>query len=356
MTRAAGARRLALVCALAVAAVSLSAGGQGLPDLTPSLRELASARHLLFGTAVQLAALQADPQYADVLATEYSALTPENGMKWDAVEPEPGVFDFGPGDALVSFALDHGMAVRGHNLVWQEQNPAWLTDGHWTRDELVALLRDHIRTVVGHYRGRVAQWDVVNEPLADDGSLRRDVWETGIGSDYIAMAFRWAREADPHAELFLNEYGLEFGGPKADAAYRLVAELRADGVPIDGVGLQLHDPAEAASLLPALPRVIARFNSLGLDVAITEMDVWLPKSSASTTAARRAQAGFYATALQDCLRAARCSTFSTWGFTDRYSWVPAFFPGYTDALPFAADYRPKPAALALQADLRQRAA
>ena len=284
-----------------------------------------------------------------MLATEYNALTPENEMKWDAIEPAPHTFDFGPGDALVAFARSHGMAVRGHNLVWQEENPQWLTSVPWTRDQLEAILREHILSVVGHYRGEVAQWDVVNEPLSEDGTLRPDVWSDGIGPDYIAMAFEWAHQADPGAELFLNEYGLEFGGPKTDAAYELVARLRTQGIPIDGIGLQMHDPLAAAPLLPALPAVISRFNALGLDVAMTEMDVWLPAQTAASDL--RAQAAFYRSALADCLSARRCSTFSTWGFTDRYSWVPSRFPGFAAALPFSADYRPKPAARAIQAEL-----
>ena len=293
--------------------------------------------------------MDSDPDYADVLATQYGALTPENEMKWDAIEPQPHTFDFGAGDALVAFARAHGMAVRGHNLVWQEENPPWLTGTPWTRDQLISLLREHILTVVGHYRGQVAQWDVVNEPFNDDGTLRPDIWSDGIGPDYIAMAFEWAHQADPSAELFLNEYGLEFGGPKTDAAYQLVARLRSEGVPIDGVGLQMHDPLAAAPLLPELRTVMSLFNALGVDVGITEMDVWLPDGAVEQDL--QAQASFYRTALADCLGASRCSTFSTWGFTDRYSWVPSRFPGFTAALPFGADFTPKPAARALQAEL-----
>src|SRR5581483_4998905 len=134
-----------------------------------------------------------------------------------------------------------------------------------------------------------------------------------------------------------------------DAVYQLAARLRSEGVPIEGIGLQMHAPVAAADLLPAVPSVMARFNSLGLDVAVTEMDVWLPDRPDSSDL--RAQAAFYRAVLGDCLAATRCSTFSTWGFTDRYSWVPSRFPGFTAALPFGADYRAKPAARAIQAEL-----
>jgi len=342
--------RAVLIIAVILGPVVVFAVGAAAPgNLQPTLRSVAAARHLVLGTAVRLTAVDNDPSYDDVLATQYNALTPENEMKWATIEPSPHAFDFGPADALVDFAEANGMVVRGHNLVWQEQNPSWLTDGHWNRDQLISLLREHIMRVVGHYRGRVAQWDVVNEPLAEDGTLRPDIWSEGIGPDYIAMAFDWAHQADPRAELFLNEYGIEFGGPKTDAAYRLVAGLRAQGVPVEGIGLQMHDPVETSPELPALPVVMARLNSLGVDVAVTEMDVWLPTASAAADLG--AQAAYYRTVLADCLAAARCSTFSTWGFTDRYSWVPGRFPGYTDALPWDSELRAKPAALAIRAEL-----
>ena len=120
------------------------------------------------------------------------------------------------------------------------QLPAWLTEGTWTRDELIAIIREHITTVVGHYRGRVAAWDVVNEGVGDDGSLRDTIWLRGIGPEYIDMAFRWAHEADPDALLFYNDYAGEGLGTKSDAIYALVQGLLERGVPINGVGLQMH--------------------------------------------------------------------------------------------------------------------
>ncbi|HET6793551.1 MAG TPA: endo-1,4-beta-xylanase [Acidimicrobiales bacterium] len=343
--------RLAMVAlCLAMLPALLLADPPGVVQLSPSLRQLAAARHLLFGTAVRVPALELDGQYGSVLADQYDAVTPENAMKWDTIQPGPHTYDFRAGDAVVSFARSHHMVVRGHNLVWHEQNPAWLTSRSWTRDQLIALLRGHIMTVVGHYRGEVAQWDVVNEAIGDDGTLRRNIWLDGIGPDYIAMAFRWAHQADPAAELFYNDYGLELGGPRTQAAYDLVSRLRSRGVPVHGVGLQFHEPVTTADRLAAVPGVMARFDALGLDVAVTELDVWLPQGPSGRPLARslEAQAGYYRTVLDDCLAAARCSTFATWGFTDRYSWVPGRFPGYSQALPFDVSYHPKPAAYALQ--------
>lgn len=335
-----------LVACLAVLGAGAFRGAPQVAELEPSLRQLAAARHLVLGSAVRLNALQSDEGYASLVAAQYDAITPENEMKWENIQPGPHTYDFGPGDALVSFAQAHHMLVRGHNLVWYEQNPSWLTGRRWTRTRLMAVLRDHILTVVGHYRGQVAQWDVVNEAVEDSGQLRRNIWLEGIGPDYIAMAFRWAHQADPSAELFYNDYGIEFGGPKTDGVYRLLAGLRSQGVPVDGLGIQMHDPVSTAPQLPALPGVMARFNALGLDVAVTEMDVWLP--TRRTGADLGAQAAYFGQVLRDCLSAARCSTFSTWGSTDRYSWVPSHFPGYAEALPFSAALEIKPAARELQ--------
>ena len=127
-----------------------------------------------------------------MLADQFNLVEPENVMKWATIHPAPNRYDFTAGDRLVAFAEQHHMAVRGHNLVWHVQNPPWLTNGHFTRKQAIKVLRDHIHTVVGHYRGKIAQWDVVNEPLQDTGRCRDSIWLRTIGPKYIAMAFRFA--------------------------------------------------------------------------------------------------------------------------------------------------------------------
>ena len=189
-------------------AVSCSSGGSEPPSPTPtpSLRSLAQARGIAIGAAVGPQYLRDEPAYAETLGREFSMLTPENAMKFGLVHPDRDRYDFTDADYIVDFAEAHGMQVRGHNLVWHFQLPTWLTEGTWTRDELIAILHEHITTVVGHYRGRVAAWDVVNEAVGDDGSLRDTIWLRGIGPEYVDMAFRWAHEADPDALLFYNDY------------------------------------------------------------------------------------------------------------------------------------------------------
>lgn len=319
------------------------------PPLVPTLRSLAAPSGLRVGAAVDVNALVRDSRYAATLAGEYDMVTPENVMKWDVTEPRPGRFDFRQADELVRFAAGHGMAVRGHNLVWFEQNPGWLVKGGagaMTAQQMSDALRRHITTVVGHFRGEISQWDVVNEAMGDDGSLRPDLWLTSLGPAYLADAFEWAHAADPGAVLFYNDYGIEAPGPKADAVYELLSWLKAHGVPVGGVGFELHVIGPDRFDAGALATEMDRFSRLGLQVAVTEMDVRMRPPF--TAASLREQAADYAGALGACRARPACRTFVTWGFTDGDSWVPGTFPGFGAALPFDARMRPKPAAYAIQ--------
>ena len=344
--------RASILCVIAVGLGSLAplpaSAARKPEELAPPLRRLAARHGLAFGTAVRAAALQQDEDYSDVLGHQYNALTPENELKWAIVHPQPDVYDFRAADIIVAFARRHHMVVHGHTLAWYSQNPDWLLRGHFGRERLIAILRDHIATVVGRYRGRVSQWDVVNEAVDDGGALRHNVWLDGIGPDYIALAFRFAHEADPTAKLFYNDYLIENPGPKATAVKRLVRDLVASHVPINGVGFQLHT-LPALFSAPDLARKMAEFSRLGLDVAITEHDVWL--APPFDHAALLAQARVYRASLASCLAAPNCHTYVTWGFTDRYSWIPSTFPPFGEALPFDANLVPKPAAYALHDEL-----
>ncbi len=275
-------------------------------------------------------------------------LTPENAMKFEPLRPSRERYDFDHADALVDFAEKHAMQVRGHTLVWHQQLPSWLTERDWTRDELIEILREHITTVVGRYRGRVAAWDVVNEAVADDGSLRDTIWRQVIGPEYIDMAFRWAHEADPDALLFYNDYGGEVLGPKSDAIYALVRDLLQRDVPIHGVGLQTHvsldwfpEPQDIAANVDSLSANMDRLSALGLVVHITETDVRIERPITEDELAK--QARIYGAALEACLSAQNCKALVLWGFTDRHSWIPYAFPGTGAALVFDDAYRPKPA-------------
>ncbi len=216
-----------------------------------------------------------DVRGAALVRRHFNSVTPENVLKWALVHPRLGEYDFAPADAYVEFGVSNGMFVVGHTLVWHSQVPRWVFEdasgNPVTRDTLLARMRDHIHTVVGRYRGRVRGWDVVNEALNEDGTLRTTPWRTIIGDDYIEQAFRFANEADPAAELYYNDYSVE-NAPKREGAVRLVSELLHAGIPITGVGLQGHNkldwptPAQEDSTISA-------FAALGVKVMITELDV-----------------------------------------------------------------------------------
>ncbi len=340
--RRTGAAMLALT--VAMVAGGMSAFAADLP-----LRALAAQRGLQIGAAVAMAPFRSDPTYQAVLKREYNILVAENAFKWESTQIGRDRWYFGDTDALVAFAEANGMAVRGHTLAWHNQNPAWLTAGNFSRDEAIAILHDHIATLVGRYKGRVAQWDVVNEAMGDDDKLRQDtIWYRLIGPDYIALAFRFAHEADPAAKLFYNDYNAEGMNAKSDAVYALVKDLKQAGVPIDGVGWQMHLVNEF-HFWDEYRQNAARLAALGLDVAITELDVRVPVPA--TDDALEQQADAYGGVTAVCIAAPNCHTLVTWGFTDGSSWIPGFFAGMGAALPFDSDYRPKPAYDAMRAAL-----
>jgi len=317
-----------------------------------TLRSSGAQHGVLMGAAVDTADIARDATYASTLAQQYNMIEAENEMKWAAIEPTEGVFNFAPGDTLVSFAQAHGMKLRGHNLCWHNYNRAWLAKGNFTPNQLYTLLQTYITTVAGHFQGKVFAWDVVNEALADNGSgLRDSIWynRPGIGltgPGYIDQAFRWAHAADPKALLFYNEYDVEDVNRKSDAMYSLVKGMLSRGVPIHGVGLQFHVTAKPSDVSPAgLDANMARFAALGLQIHITELDVRVPVDANGSASANdlTAQAQRYYDVVAACLKYKACTAIQTWGFTDKHSWIPQFYKGYGAALPFDKNYQPKPA-------------
>ncbi|WP_345763509.1 endo-1,4-beta-xylanase [Diaminobutyricibacter sp. McL0608] len=314
-----------------------------------SLRALAAPVGLRIGTAVNTDQLASNPAYTAILNSQFSSVTPENVMKWDAVEPTQGTYNWAPADALVASAKANGQLVRGHTLVWHSQLPAWLTQeaSSLSADQLRALLKKHITDEVTHFKGKIWQWDVVNEAFNDDGTLRDTIWLQKLGSGYIADAFRWAHAADPKAKLFYNDYNIEYTGPKSNAVYALVSQLKSQGVPIDGVGFQTHLDTQYG--LPDLENNLQRFAKLGLNVAETEVDVrtTLPVTSLE----QNAQVAGYTSTLQACLAVKQCISYTVWGFGDAYSWVPSVFAGEGAADIYDADLQPKAEYTALQQTL-----
>ncbi len=269
------------------AAVFLAGCATAGTDGPPTLKE-AFKHDFLIGAALnQNQFTGADTVGGKVISEQFNSITPENVLKWESVHPQPDKYDFEPGDAYVAFGEKHGMFIIGHTLVWHNQTPRWVFEDAngkpVDRDTLLKRLHDHIQTVMGRYKGRIKGWDVVNEALNEDGTMRQTQWLKIIGDDYIAKAFEFAHEADPAAELHYNDYSLE-NEAKRKGAIELVKKLKAQGVPITAVGLQGHDKMD----WPTAARedaTISDFAKLGVKVMITELDVdVLPSPARNQTA------------------------------------------------------------------------
>jgi endo-1,4-beta-xylanase len=327
-----------------------------LPSPPQSLRQAANSAGVLVGTAVR-PSLLSESAYASTLSREFNMVEPEDALKWWVIRQNRDRFDFQPADEIVRFAQSHDMKVRGHCLVWDHDHPDWLAHGHFTPAQLSQLLHQHIDRVMKHYAGQVFAWDVVNEAMDEKGKLRDSIWfnQPGIGladqgTAYLEQVFRWAHEADPHALLFYNEAEGEMLNPKSDAIYELLKDFKHRGVPIDGVGLQLHFPTPELDSA-ALAANIARLTALGLQVHITELDVSLPASPPIDSDGRPIhdddllrQAQVYRAVVHACLQNPGCTAIQTWGFTDKYSWIGFHSHGTRGrALLFDKAYQPKPA-------------
>ena len=297
------------------------------------------------------------------IGREFNVLVAENEMKFDATEPSQNYFTYGGSDAIVWLASRYNQQVRGHTLAWHSQVPAWVSsDGrknnnNFTRQQLLDILKNHIFNVVGQYKDKVREWDVVNEVLDDDQSivrtnpgsynLRPSIWQTYIGEDFIDSAFVWAHRADPSAILYINDYGVEFmGSTKTEAYFNLVKRLKESGLPIDGCGLQCHLTTGLLDTLK-LENNIKRYEPLGLNCIITELDIALANPSDSD--ALRVQAKEYGAITRVFLRNDNCPTMMLWGISDNHSWRE------NKPLLYDASCQPKQAYYYVHAQLRKAA-
>lgn len=279
----------------------------------------------LIGAAMALGPAVSDEDYAKIaFGGNFGIMTTENALKWQFIHPAKDTYDFRDADALIAVASKNSLNVNGHTLVFGEANPKWVQDlpiaTESDKQQVQKIMTDHITQTATHFRGKVTSWDVVNEPLADydnftpnGGELRQHKWFQAMGEAYIATAFRAAHAADPDAKLYLNEYGLEENGERWNALLALVGRLKAQNVPIDGVGFQAHVYEAADKIDPSVLRehirALARF---GLAARISEMDVY----SADGT---DVQAQQYADVLSVCVSEPNCVSWTTWGVTDRYN-------------------------------------
>ncbi|MER7786066.1 MULTISPECIES: endo-1,4-beta-xylanase [Streptomyces] len=270
-----------------------------------------------FGTAIASGKL-GDSAYTTIASREFDSVTAENEMKIDATQPQRGQFNFTAGDRVYNWAVQNGKQVRGHTLAWHSQQPGWMQSlsGSTLRQAMI----DHINGVMGHYKGKIAQWDVVNEAFADGSSgARRDSNLQRTGNDWIEVAFRTARAADPAAKLCYNDYNVEnWTWAKTQAMYTMVKDFKQRGVPIDCVGFQAHFNS-GSPYNSNFRTTLQNFAALGVDVAVTELDI------------QGAPASTYAAVTNDCLAVSRCLGITVWGVRDTDSWrsgdTPLLFNG-----------------------------
>lgn len=269
-------------------------------------------------------------------------------MKWDATEPTRGSFAFARGDSDLAFGTANNMLVRGHTLVWHSQLPSWVSAGNFDAATLRDIITNHVTTLVTRWKGKLAHWDVVNEVFEEDGTFRQSVFYRTLGEEYIALAFRAARAADPSAKLYINDYNIEGVNSKATAVYNLVKKLKAQGVPIDGVGMQAH--LILGSIPGDMGTMMGQFASLGVDVAVTELDIRMKMPS--DAAKLEQQKKDYYSVTKACTGVSRCVGITVWDFSDKWSWVPSVFTGEGAALPWDENFVKKPAYYGIEEALR----
>lgn len=287
------------------------------PPASKTLGNLAKAKNLNFGTMVHKPQFTGTgTSYKQLLLDEFTMVFPENEIKWDKIEPARNVFAFDYPDQVIDFARSNGKTSRGHFMIWHTNLPAWLTNGNWSRNELLAILKNHIFTVMGHYKGKILEYDVVNEPFnlaqGNPYGLRSNMWYNIIGPEYIDSAFVWANQADPGAYLYLNEYGAEPGWSgdfaKRDSVHHFVKKLKDRGVPIHGVGLECHFGDYVNT--NAISENIKKLGELGLRVSITELDMMNTSLKPDN----------WKNLLKVALSNYNCTSFVTWGVDDANSW------------------------------------
>jgi len=327
------------------------------PKLAPGLGDLAKKAGLkYFGTAIDNVVLDND-EYTSIAfnRSEFNQVTPSNGQKWIHTEPQRNVFNWTLGDEIVDPSKDAHQMRRCHTFLWHQQLPDWVNNGNWTKTSLLSVLETHIKTVADYYWNDCYAWDVVNEAFEDDGTLRKSIWLDVIGPEYIEHTFRLARKyTSPGTKLYYNDYGIERVNNKSLAVARMISEYQRADVPIDGVGLQAHFTVGRAPTYDDVRASQQLFSALGLETALTELDVriGLPDNANKTAA----QAAIYADSVRACVDEESCVGVTVWDFWDPVSWVPESFPGNGNACLWDENLERKPAYYAIADMLKEAAA
>ncbi|MBQ0161886.1 MAG: endo-1,4-beta-xylanase [Treponema sp.] len=325
-------KKLSIVSIFLMAVLCFSSCGKSFRD---------GAKEKGFNSGIALAAGSfLDPNVAKIVKENSYIVVSENSMKWQNLRPNKTFWNWNDVDQLIKFADENGMIVKWHTLFWHQQNSNFISS-NWTREEALAAMDEHIETIMTRYKGKIKEYDVVNEMFEEDGSFRQNVWYKTIGPDYIEHALIKAREVDPDAKLYLNEYNNEEkGNRKADAMFNFVKDLKDRGVPIDGVGMQLHLDTSYNYSEEAVRRNIQRYAEIGIDISFSEVDIRVPMDSVEAHQALQTER--YLSLYKLAAENSNVKSVITWGWTDKGSWIPATFPGKGSALMYDAQGKPKP--------------
>ena len=280
-----------------------------------------------------------DPQYKAILTAQYNSISTEDATDMYTIFAQPNVYNFAKADALVAYAQAEGIPFHGHTLIWGSCIPGWITSGNYTRAQLYTLMRDYITTVVTRYRGKAASWDVLNEMLDNwpGTTVKSSFWLDRMGPEYMDSALVWAHRADPRAKLYINDYLTEFSSQKSDFFFSFVQGFRARGIPLHGVGFQMHisagHPTWAGYSTYNQNPIGAEFRTTSPGSPTQGSIFGSPSSTwrwptTPALAALQKQGQIYRDVLDGCLRVSRCKELTTWGFTDKYHWLPSSRPGF----------------------------
>jgi endo-1,4-beta-xylanase len=319
------------------------------PNKSPGKATLAGSAPFPVGAALSPKYLHKDRAYTEAAIREFNSVTAENIMKPRGLSRGRGQYHWAAADSLVAFCRQHNKQLHGHTLVWHESVPLWVKSFSGDSAAWEGILREHIRDVAAHFRGKVRSWDVVNEALSDTaGRMRNTPWRQHLGDDYVARCFRYAREADPDVKLFYNDYSLESDPAKLAAALRLIDDFKRRGIPLDGVGLQMHIAINTpeAGIRKAMREMAGR----GLLVHISELDVRINTTKDSLLHETPALLAQQAEKVRQVVRAfleevppAQRFAITTWGVADPNSWVMNWRKQEDYPLLFDHNYKPKPA-------------
>lgn len=329
----------------------------------PALKDLAAKHQIELGNFA-ISTYLSDPTYRAILTSQYNLAVIDNTPNWyftdGGLRPTATTFNFATMDKVVNFADDNDMDIQAHHLLWGDPKwlPEWLEEGSFTPDQLMQLIHLHIATVVGRYRGRIQEWSVANEAFTRQQHLfsLHDWWADHTGGiGYIAQAFQWAHQADPHAKLILNDFDNEHFNAISDAMFAYVRTAKAQGVPIDGIGMQMHIDGTHPPDKDEVAANMRRFAELGVGVYVTEFDVNMSGVPAPDATRDQIEAGIYYNMMRACIESTVCHSFAQLGITDKETWYNYMGPGLADARPlmFDAQYQPKPAFYAFRQALLQ---